>query len=107
MFIGMFTKSPLTRAIAVFFIEYAVVKGWIKAEDHTQAVEDAMSIIGYIAMAITLLIWQWRSHHPAKTEIDMTLPMSESDVKAVEKTRGNLVAAVKQYFEKLLIQKPQ
>jgi hypothetical protein len=78
MIIDLVSRSPLARMLAVILAEYLVRKGFIAAEDISQTVEDTINIIGFLAMVATLLIWQWKTHHPAKQHIEPVMPESEN-----------------------------
>ncbi len=77
MIMNLFTSSPFSRMLAVLLIEYLARKGFIAEGQVSQAVEDAVNIISFVAMVITLVIWQWRAHHPAKARLDVVMPLTE------------------------------
>lgn len=101
MGIALLARSPLARMLAVLIGEYLVRKGFIAEGDLSASVEDIVNIIGFIAMVATLLIWQWRAHHPAKAQVDAALsvtPGEEQQLKEATSTLTNLIGQVKRAF---------
>lgn len=96
------SRSPFARMLAVLVVEYLIRKGFIASEDASQAVEDAVNIIGFVAMTVTLLIWQWRTHHPAKAHLDVQMPVTPQEVQQIEKVKVNYVEKIKAFLNRLL-----
>ncbi len=96
-----FSKSPLARMLAVLLIEYLIRKGFIAQEDLSQAVDDAVNIIGFVAMTLTLLIWQWRTHHPAKAHLDVEMPTTVQDQVQIDQTTTAAKLSLNQLLKKL------
>lgn len=94
----VFARSPLARMLAILFVEYAITNGWIPASEKTEAVEDAVTVIGYAAMFLTLLIWQWRVHHPAKVQLDAEMPMTEEGQLQATRSLNALTGVIKKIF---------
>lgn len=88
------TKSPFARMLAAIVVEYLIKLGFLSQGDYSQAVLDAIEIINFLAICATLLIWQWRAHHPAKTQLDVSIPITEENTKQAEKTKRSFLSAL-------------
>lgn len=83
--------SPLARMIAVFIVETLIARGYIAPSDASQAVDDAVSILGFGAMVVTLLIWQWKAHHTGNNaHIEADISSTTNDEKEIESLRKHV-----------------
>jgi len=95
--------SPFARMLAVFAVESLIAKGILKPDDASKAVEDIINVIGFVAMVLTLLIWQWRAHHPAKAHLDVSMPISGETQVQQAQTRRSIGVTFRNLVEKLLL----
>lgn len=100
-------RSPLTRMLATLIIEYLIRKGFLAQGDLSQSVDDAINIIGFIAMTLTLLIWQWRAHHPAKAQLDVELPMEDATPQQIADTKRGISNFLEKILSKFIERPPQ
>ena len=90
-------RSPLARVAAVAVADFLAARGFIQISDVSQVVEDVINIISFGAFAVYLAIWQWRSHHPAKIQIDAEVPQAVP-AEEIAKTKRNFVESLKAYI---------
>lgn len=111
MIMEIFTKGPLARAIATMIVEKLIAYGYIKQGDTSDAVRDTLTIIDFVVTLLILLIWQWRAHHPAKAQVDITMPITEDEALNVEKSQRRLKdildTVAKKVVGKFIEKKPQ
>lgn len=98
--LGLIARSPLVRLVAVAIADFLAAKGIIAAGDVSQVVEDMINIISFLGFIIYLAVWQWRSHHPAKAQIEVEVPTTPEDIKSHITAKERVNEAMKKVLDK-------
>ena len=104
----VFLRSPLVRMVLIVLAEKLAALGWIAYGDVSQFVEDAINIISFLGVVVYLAIYQWRTHHPAKAQLEEVLPpVTPEEVAQVESSKRSLNTMLKALIDKIVVVTPK